>query len=109
MSVVNENGELMDFGGVEFGIFKLKAGVSEEVLLEVAKTAEREFLSQEDGFVAHTLLSDGEGRYADVTFATSKKKAKHICDKWLQNEYTLKYVDLIDPESVDMSFWTRVK
>ncbi len=109
MSELKAISGIENFGGVEFGIFKLKEGVTEKHLLELASGVEDKFLSLEDGFLAHTLLSDGDGVFADVTFATTAEKAKEICGKWLQNEHTLKYIDVIDPESVNMSFWSRIK
>ncbi len=97
------------FSGIEFGIFKLKKGVSESEMLKSAKIADQKFLSKEDGFLGHTVLKGEGGLYVDLTFASTKEKAEEICGKWMNNEFTLKYLEFIDPESVNMSFWSRIK
>ncbi|MCF6325372.1 MAG: hypothetical protein L3J89_13810 [Gammaproteobacteria bacterium] len=97
------------FSGVEFGIFKLKEGVSESEMLKAAKIADHQFLSKEDGFLGHAVLKGEDGLYVDLTFASTKEKAEEICGKWMSNEFTLKYLEFIDPKSVSMSFWTRIK
>ncbi len=100
---------LASFSGMELGIFKLKEGVSESDMLKAAKLADQELLSKEDGFLGHAVLKGEGDLYADLTFASTKEKAEEICAKWMGNEFTLKYLEFIDPESVNMSFWARVK
>jgi len=97
------------FAGMEYGLFKLKEGQSEEGMLKAAKIAEKEFLSTEDGFLGHAILKGKEGFYVDLAFATTQEKAEAICAKWMSNEFTLKYLECIAPETVEMSFWTRIK
>lgn len=97
------------FIGMEFGIFKLKEGVSEAKMLEAAKKMEEEFLKNEEGFLGHGVLKGKGGRYVDLAFATSQEKAEEICGKWMGNQFALKYLEFIDPETVDMSFWERIK
>ena len=97
------------FSGMEFGTFKLKEGASEVAMLKAAEAADNSFLSNEDGFLGHAILKGNNGLYVDISFATTQKKAEEICGKWTSNEFTLKYIKFIDPESVDMSFWTRIK
>jgi len=105
LQVLNVNGSF----GMEFGMFKLKKGVSESDMLHAAKIAEQKFLCDEDGFLGHAVLKGDGDLYADVTFAITKEKAEEICGKWLNNEFTLKYLENIDPDSVNMSFWDRIK
>jgi len=97
------------FTGLEFGIFKLKEGVDEKDMLKAAELAEKSFLSKEDGFLGHAVLKGKDGLYVDLSFATTKEKAEAICGKWMSNEFTLKYIEFIEPNSVDMSFWTRIQ
>lgn len=97
------------FTGLEFGVFKLKNGVSETEMIKAAEVAEKNFLSKEVGFLGHAVLKGENDLYVDLSFATTKEKAEEICGKWMSNEFTLKYIEFIDPESVDMSFWTRIK
>ncbi len=101
--------KIQGFVGMEFGTFKLKEGVSESEMLKAAQTADEMFLSKEDGFLAHVVLRGNDGLYADVGFATTQEKAEEVCAKWMENEYTLKYIEAINPESVNLSFWERIK
>lgn len=97
------------FVGMEFGTFRLKDGVSEAEMLDVAAQADEMFLSKEEGFLGHAVLKGEGGIYADVAFAVSQDKAEEICGKWLNNEYTMKYIEALDSESTSLSFWRRIK
>lgn len=98
-----------NFSGLEFATFKLKEGVSEETMLQMIKEVDSQFLQKEDGFLGHTTLKGKDGIYADVAFATTEQKAKEICEKWMQNDIALKYIELVDETSVNMTFWNRIK
>lgn len=98
-----------DFGGLETGIFKLKAGASEAEMLQAAHTMDEAFLSEEDGYLGHCVLRGKDGLYLDIGFATTQEKAEQICAKWTQNEFALKYLEFIDPDSVELGFWQRLK
>ena len=67
------------------------------------------FLQKDEGILGHVTLKGRYGIYADVVFATSQEKAQKICGKWMDNEFALKYIELIHEESVDMTFWNRIK
>ncbi len=97
------------FSGLEFGTFRLKKDVSEHELLKASKMLDQEFLCQEDGFLGHAILKGEDGLYVDLAFATTQEKAEQICAKWMSNEFALKYLECLDPESVKLSFWTRIK
>jgi len=97
------------FVGMEFCTFRLKEGASEAKMLEAAKNMEQEFLSKEQGFLGHGVLKGKDRTYVDLAFATSQQKAEAICGKWMENEFALKYLEFIDSESVDLSFWQRIK
>jgi len=97
------------FVGVEFCIFSLKDGASEEDMIRCSSNLEQKFLSSEDGFLGHSVLKGKDGLYVDLTFATSQEKAEAICGKWMENKFALKYLEFIDSESVNLSFWARIK
>lgn len=101
--------KVQGFAGMEFGTFKLKEGASESEMLKAAQVADEMFLSKEEGFLGHAVLRGKDGLYADVAFATTQEKAEEVCGKWMENEYTMKYIEVIDPESVNLSFWKRIK
>jgi len=89
--------------------FILKKKASEAEMLEAAKNMEQEFLSKEHGFLGHGVLKGKDGTYVDLTFASSQEKVEEICSKWMENEFALKYLEFIDSDSVDLSFWERIK
>lgn len=95
--------------GVEFAKFKLKDGVAEEEMLEAAKNMKKEFTLKQIGFLGHGILKGDDGFYVDLTFAISKEKAEEICGKWMENKFALKYLEFIDPDSVEMSFWGKIQ
>jgi len=106
---LNNISSINSFVGIEFCTFKLKNGASEEKMLEAAKNMDQKFLSREHGFLGHGVLKGKDETYVDLAFATSQEKAEEICGKWMENEFALKYLEFIDSESVDLSFWTRIK
>lgn len=106
---LNSIDNVSSFVGIEFCTFRLKEGASEEKMLEAAKNMEQEFLSKEHGFLGHGVLKGKGETYVDLAFATSQELAEKICGKWMENEFALKYLEFIDSESVDLSFWTRIK
>jgi hypothetical protein len=97
------------FSGLEFGVFRLKAGAVETDMLAAAQVMEDEFLAKEDGFLGHAILKGDDGAYVDLAFAESRAKAEAICGKWLQNRHALAFLAFIDPASTQMSFWTRLR
>ena len=100
---------IKDFIGLEFGTFKIKEGALESEMLAAAKTMEDKFLSKEPGFLGHSVLKNDDGTYVDIAFSKSQKEAEIMCEKWLDNEFACKYLEFIDPESVSMGFWSRIK
>lgn len=96
------------FSGVEIAIFRLKDNASEQDVITLSNKIDEEFLSQFDDLYAHFLLKGADGLYADVVLASSQQKAEEICALWNDNELTTKYIEKIDPESVNMSFWTKI-
>ena len=101
--------DTLGFAGFEFGVFRLKPGVSEADMLAAAQQADKAFLSKQEGFLGHVILKGKDGSYADVGFASSQEKAEAICAQWMDNAHTLRYLEFIEPDSVDMTFWTRIK
>lgn len=95
-------------GGMEFAIFKLKKGVSEEALIALSRKVENNFLIDQKELILHFLVRGLDGVYADIAMATTQQKAEEYCQQWLTDLNALEYLDLIDQESVKMTFWTRI-
>lgn len=102
------NGNVEGIGGMELAFFKLKEGVTESVLVELSRKVESDFLVQQGELILHFLARGADGLYADVAFASSQEKAEEYCQQWLNNAVALEYLELIEQESVKMTFWTRI-
>ncbi|HDX8339482.1 hypothetical protein [Aeromonas dhakensis] len=101
-------GDMQGAGGVEFATFKLKEGVTEADLLALAHRVESEFLVQQSELIVHCLLRGADGLYADLVMAPSQSLVEAYCQQWLHNAVAGEYLTLLDPDSVNMSFWTRI-
>ncbi|MGI9277565.1 MAG: hypothetical protein ACR2PT_22285 [Endozoicomonas sp.] len=97
-----------DFLGFEFATFRLREGKSEKDLVELSKEVDERFLSEQEGLLSHFLLRGKDGFYADVAIATTQERAEEVCQLWLHNDVAKKYLELLDQESVDMTFWSRI-
>lgn len=103
-----KNNKIENIGGMEFATFKLKEGVTEAHLIELAQRVEEQFLSQQEELILHFLVRGSDGRYADVAIASSQEKAEEYCQQWLENDAALEYLELLDKDSVNMTFWTKI-
>ncbi|WP_323933119.1 hypothetical protein [Aeromonas hydrophila] len=101
-------GDIQGAGGVEFATFRLKEGVTEADLLALAHRVESEFLVQQSELIVHCLLRSANGLYADLVMAPSQSLVEVYCQQWLHNAVAGEYLTLLDPDSVNMSFWTRI-
>lgn len=102
------NGQITRIGGMEFATFRLQAGVTEAMLLSMAARVEAEFLPSQSELIMHFLLRGADGVYAEVAIASSQDIAEQYCRQWLDNPVALQYLQLLDPQSVNMSFWQRI-
>ncbi|MFM4930142.1 hypothetical protein ACW5XA_06345 [Aeromonas dhakensis] len=101
-------GDMQGAGGVEFATFRLKEGGTEADLLALAHRVESEFLVQQSELIVHCLLRGADGIYADLVMAPSQSLVEAYCQQWLHNAVAGEYLTLLDPDSVNMSFWTRI-
>ncbi|AJQ54753.1 TPA: hypothetical protein RUX44_000088 [Aeromonas hydrophila] len=101
-------GNMQGVGGVEFATFRLKEGVTEADLLALAHRVESEFLVQQSELIVHCLLRGADGLYADLVMAPSQSLVETYCQQWLHNAVAGEYLTLLDHDSVNMSFWTRI-
>jgi hypothetical protein len=61
--------------------FKLKAGVSEDVLLTASDRFEEEFASKHDGIIRRVLVKDsGGGGYADLVFFRDLESIERVIE-----------------------------
>ena len=102
------NGDMQGTGGVEFATFRLREGVTEADLLALSRRVESEFLVQQSELIVHCLLRGADGLYADLVMAPSQSLVEAYCQQWLHKEEAGEYLTLLDRNSVNMSFWTRI-
>ena len=102
------NGNIESIGGMEFATFRLKEGVTETLLVELSNKVEAELLSKQGELIFHFLVRGADGIYADVAIASSQEKAEEYCQQWLNNTVALEYLELLEKESVNMTFWTKI-
>ncbi|WP_299946583.1 hypothetical protein [uncultured Microbulbifer sp.] len=100
--------ETAEFMGLEFASFRLAEGAFEKDLIALSKAVDESFLSEQEGLLSHFLLRGKDGVYADVAIATTQARAEEICQMWLDNAVAKQYLELLDQDSVDMSFWSRI-
>lgn len=101
-------GDMQGVGGVEFATFRLREGVTEADLLVLAHRVESEFLDQQSELIVHCLRRGADGLDADLVMAPSQSLVEAYCQQWLQNAVAGEYLTLLDHDSVNMSFWTRI-
>ncbi len=102
------NGSMQGVGGLEFATFRLKEGVTEQDLLVLSQRVEAEFLAKQSELIVHCLLRGADGFYADLVMAPSQSLAEAYCQQWLHDEVAGEYLTLLEMDSVNMSFWTRI-
>lgn len=103
-----KNSSIDSIGGMEFATFRLKEGVTEATLVALANRVELEFLRQQEELVLHFLVRGADGIYANLAIASSQEKAEEYCQQWLSSKVALEYLELINKDSVSMTFWTRI-
>ncbi len=100
-----------DFGGMEFSLFRLRAGVEESALMPAVRQMVVGLYQNEPGYLGHYVVGDGTGLYADVLLTQTVAQARALCDKWGTGPFAqpcLQYLEKIDPESLDLKFWNRI-
>lgn len=97
----------MEVNSVETGTFKIKANVTEEQLRQAYDNL-REALKLHPGFLDNQLLKGGDEEYMDLVFSKSKKDSLEVCDLYLTQEVGKDFLELILPESANMTFWQKI-
>jgi hypothetical protein len=99
-------------GGMEFSLFRMQANKDEKALINAAERMAAGLYAGEPGFIDHFVLRGSNGVYADVVLASSGERANELCQKWGAGPFTeacLPYLEIIDPSSVEMNFWERLR
>ncbi len=104
------------WGGLEFSHFRLRADSNAAELLSAACEMAQGLYEGQPGFVEHAILHNGRGEYVDLVLADSAARAEALCQSWHSGnepggyaKTCQRYLSLMEPESVQMGFWSRVQ
>lgn len=112
---IASHGERYNWGGLEIGLFRLRPGVTDSEVRSAAWEMAQGLYEGQEGFIEHTILHNGKGEYVDLLLTESGARAEALCRSWYSEsepggyaKSCRRYISLIDPLSVHMTFWNRL-
>ncbi|MBN8933049.1 MAG: hypothetical protein J0G97_14680 [Rhizobium pusense] len=87
--------------GMELGRFRLRTGVTEEVLREAHARMIERHLSRQVGWRGQRLVMLEDGSWLDLAFAATQEHARAICESWAGNADCGAFLALIEPISME--------
>ncbi len=88
--------------GIEMGRFRLREGVTEEAMRAAWAHMTSTYLSAQHGWRGQRLIRFEDGTFMDMAFAASPACAHSICDSWAGQAVCDAFLQLIDPESMEI-------
>lgn len=82
---------------IEFAPFTLVEGVDESALIAAADELQKEFLSQQKGFIKRDLVRGADSKWADIIYWESKDSVEQAMENAPNNPAALKYFQLMVP------------
>jgi len=82
---------------IEFAAFTLAEGVDEMTLMAASDALQKDFLSQQYGFLKRDLVRVGDRRWADVIYWDSRESVEQAMEHAPQNPAALQYFQLMAP------------
>ncbi|MDF3835877.1 hypothetical protein P3W85_23415 [Cupriavidus basilensis] len=93
---------LMQSGdGIEVGRFRLRQGISEEVMRAAHVKMIADHLSRQPGWRGQRLVRLQDGIFMDIAFAVTQAQSQIICDSWAGNADCQAFLNLIEPISME--------
>lgn len=86
---------------IETVTFKLAAGVSDEIFLELVPST-MEFITKCDGFICRRLSKAEDGSWLDYLEWKSMELAKQASEAFMKQESLMPFMQTIDVESTQM-------
>jgi hypothetical protein len=86
--------------------------VHDSQLLAAAAKMSAKLYMGEPGYHAHFLVRNDSGEYADVVLADSAARARSLCARWGTGPFhpaCEDYLNLIDPQTIQIDFWERLR
>lgn len=90
----------MQNNSIEIGMFKLKEGVQLENAVITYQSMIKNYLSQQSGWQAQSLICLEDGILIDLAWAENIDTSKLICSLWEKSEHCLEFLSLIEPISM---------
>lgn len=87
--------------GMELGRFRLRPGVTEDMLRASHNRMIESHLSRQAGWRGQRLLKLEDGSWLDLAFAASTDQARAICESWAGNADCVAFLALIEPISME--------
>ena len=88
---------------IEIVNFRLKPETTDEAFVEVTKSMERNFLGKLHGFVDRDTGKSADGQWLVVLHWESAEDAQASMDKFVGNEGTKTFTDMIDMSTFSMT------
>ncbi|MCW9706935.1 hypothetical protein [Fodinibius salsisoli] len=93
------------FSCVEYGTFSLNNSGDTDSLIKASEDIEDQYLDRFDNTKAHFMGKVEEGRYSEVTLGRTLGKTKQICEGYRQEHICQPLLNMIDTQSMELSFW----
>lgn len=87
--------------GLELGRFRLRPGVTEDMLRAAHARMIESHLSRQEGWRGQRLVELADGSWLDLAFAASPNQARAICESWAGNADCGAFLRLIEPISME--------
>ncbi len=108
-SVLDETFEVPRFFGCfEQGVFRPnnEEEFDSEVFVHRAEKVRSQYLEGRPEFLAQTVADAGDGLYSELVFTASLAHAEKTCAGYLESPICAPLLELCDPETTDLTFWT---
>lgn len=87
--------------GMELGRFRLRPGVTEDMLRAAHSRMIESHLSKQAGWRGQRLVNLEDGSWLDLAFAATPEHAKAICESWAAHVDCSAFLSLIEPISME--------
>ncbi len=96
-----------NFACFEHGTFIVKKGIgfTEDKMLTIAATLEKEYLNRFDNSLGHFMGKLDDETYSELVFGKAFGKTREICYGYFGIDAGMKLMDLYEPESTELNFW----
>jgi hypothetical protein len=80
--------------------FRLREGVSEDVMLKTSDDFQKQFVQKQDGILRRIVVKDGDGGYADVVFFEDAVAIDRVIEAEQNSNVCAAFFAIMDEEDV---------